>query len=312
VKTTAATILDGNKIGAQIKAEVAASLRVLLAAGHRPGLAVILLGEHQPSEIYVRNKIKACEQLGIHSEEFRLSSAATTPELLALIAQLNARDDIDGILVQLPLPQQIDPKKVLEAVSPEKDVDGFHPLNIGRLVTGTALLAPCTPAGVIEILRRSQIPIAGRHVVVLGRSHVVGRPMALLLLNNDATVTICHSRTEGIAALTRQGDILITAVGKAGWVTEEFVKPGATVIDVGINRVTDPGQFQRIFAGDAGREKSFRQKGYVVTGDVHPRVTEIAGAITPVPGGVGPLTVAMLMFNTVKACQMRHARQGDR
>jgi methylenetetrahydrofolate dehydrogenase (NADP+) / methenyltetrahydrofolate cyclohydrolase len=311
MKAAAVTILDGNRISAEIKAEVAAVVRALTAAGRRPGLAAILAGDHHPSEIYVRNKSKACEELGIYIEKLSLPSTLTTEELLSEIAQLNARDEIDGILVQLPLPPHIDAIKVLEAVSPEKDVDGFHPFNVGRLVKGTALLPPCTPAGIIELLRRSHIPIAGKHAVVLGRSHVVGRPMALLLLNNDATVTVCHSKSVNAAELARQGDILIAAIGQPAWVTEDFIKPGATVIDVGINRVTDREQFQRIFAGHPAREKSFREKGFTTVGDVHPRVAEVAGAITPVPGGVGPLTIAMLMSNTVRACMLRHGG-GDR
>ena len=226
-----------------------------------------------------------------------------------MVERLNQRDDIDGILVQLPLPPQVDSQQVLLAVDPEKDVDGFHPVNVGKLATQRPTLAPCTPAGVMEILLRNHIAIAGRHAVVVGRSQVVGRPMALLLLNHDATVTICHSKTIGLAEITRQADILIVAVGCAGLVTENWVKPGATVIDVGINRVTDRTKFEDLFAGDAAREKTFAEKGSVVAGDVHPRVAEVAGALTPVPGGVGPLTIAMLMENTVKACRMRRGRR---
>lgn len=314
MKTATATILDGNRIAAQIRAEVAEQVRMLVAAGHRPGLAVILAGEHHGSEIYVRNKIKASKEVGIHSEKITPPGSVSTEELLAIVEQLNHRDDVDGILIQLPLPPQVDSKRVLLAVAPEKDVDGFHPVNVGKLVTQRETLVSCTPAGVLEILRRSHIAIEGRHAVVLGRSHVVGRPMALLLLNHDATVTICHSKTRGIAELARQGDILIAAVGQAGMVTEAFVKPGATVIDVGINRVTDRKQFQELFGGDAGREAAFQKTGFALAGDVHPRVAEVAGAITPVPGGVGPLTIAMLMANTVKACRMRRAdnRGGQR
>lgn len=307
--TTMATILDGNKIAAQIRSEVAEQVRELAAAGHRPGLAVILAGENHASEIYVRSKIKACQEVGIHSEKITTPASLTTQELLAMVERLNQRDDIDGILVQLPLPPQIDSQQVLLAVDPEKDVDGFHPVNLGKLATQRPTLAPCTPAGVMEILLRNHIAIAGRHAVVVGRSQVVGRPMALLLLNHDATVTICHSKTIGLAEITRQADILIVAVGRAGLVTENWVKPGATVIDVGINRVTDRTKFEDLFAGDAAREKTFAEKGSVVAGDVHPRVAEVAGALTPVPGGVGPLTIAMLMENTVKACRMRRGRR---
>lgn len=306
---TMATILNGNKVAAQIRSEVAEQVRALAAAGHSPGLAVVLAGENPASEIYVRSKIKACQEVGIHSEKITTPASLTTQELLAMVERLNQRDDIDGILVQLPLPPQVDSQQVLLAVDPEKDVDGFHPVNVGKLATQRPTLAPCTPAGVMEILLRNHIAIAGRHAVVVGRSQVVGRPMALLLLNHDATVTICHSKTIGLAEITRQADILIVAVGRAGLVTENWVKPGATVIDVGINRVTDRAKFEDLFAGDAAREKTFAEKGSVVAGDVHPRVAEVAGALTPVPGGVGPLTIAMLMENTVKACRMRRGRR---
>lgn len=306
---TMATILNGNKVAAQIRSEVAEQVRALAAAGHSPGLAVVLAGENPASEIYVRSKIKACQEVGIHSEKITTPASLTTQELLAMVERLNQRDDIDGILVQLPLPPQVDSQQVLLAVDPEKDVDGFHPVNVGKLATQRPTLAPCTPAGVMEILLRNHIAIAGRHAVVVGRSQVVGRPMALLLLNHDATVTICHSKTIGLAEITRQADILIVAVGRAGLVTENWVKPGATVIDVGINRVTDRTKFEDLFAGDAAREKTFAEKGSVVAGDVHPRVAEVAGALTPVPGGVGPLTIAMLMENTVKACRMRRGRR---
>ncbi|HSM87122.1 MAG TPA: bifunctional methylenetetrahydrofolate dehydrogenase/methenyltetrahydrofolate cyclohydrolase FolD [Candidatus Limnocylindrales bacterium] len=303
--TAAATILDGNRIAAQIKGELQDEIRKLAAAGQTPGLAVVLAGNDPGSEIYVRNKIKACEQLGIRSEKLTPPATAGTDELVALVEQLNRRDDVDGILVQLPLPAGVDANKVLARVVPEKDVDGFHPVNVGNLVTQRPGLTPCTPAGVLEMLRRSNIVIAGKHAVVVGRSMVVGRPMALLLLNHDATVTICHSKTRDLAVLTRQADILVAAMGRAGAITEDFVKPGATVIDVGINRVSTREEFARLFAGDAAREKTFAEKGWVLAGDVHPRVAEVAGAMTPVPGGVGPLTIAMLMSNTIKAYTMR-------
>src|SRR5215813_6804034 len=304
-----ATILDGNKIAAQIRNEVAEDAQRLAAAGVRPGLAVILAGNNAASEIYVRNKVKACEQLGIHSEKLTPPDSVTTEELLAMVAQLNQRDEIDGILVQLPLPAQVDSKKVLLAVAPEKDVDGFHPVNVGYLSTQRPGLVPCTPAGVIEILRRSQIAIEGRQAVVIGRSDIVGKPVAMLLLNANATVTVCHSKTRDLPAVARQGDIVVAAIGRAGFVTPEFVKPGATVIDVGINKITDPREFKKFFAGDAAREKSFAEKGSTLVGDVDPKVAEVAGAITPVPGGVGPLTIAMLMANTVKACTMRRGKK---
>ena len=303
--TVTARILDGNTIAAQIRAELAEEVRQLTAGGSPPGLAVVLAGDHPSSQIYVRSKMKACHELGIHSERIDAPASISTEELLAIVKQLNERNDIDAILVQLALPPQVDVKKVLLSLDPEKDVDGFHPVNLGNLAAQRPTLAPCTPAGVMEILRRSHIPIAGRHAVVVGRSQVVGRPMALLLLNHDATVTICHSKTTDVSQFTRQADILVVAVGHAGLVTESWVKPGAVVIDVGINRVTDPVQFHSLFSGDVRREQSFKEKGVTIAGDVHPRVAEMAGAITPVPGGVGPLTIAMLMANTVKACSMR-------
>jgi methylenetetrahydrofolate dehydrogenase (NADP+) / methenyltetrahydrofolate cyclohydrolase len=305
MNTMAATILDGNKIAAQIKAGVAEEVQKLSAASIRPGLAVILAGHNPASEIYVRNKVKSCQQLGMLSENLTPPDSVTTSELLQMIDELNNRDEIDGILVQLPLPPQVDSKKVLLAVSPEKDVDGFHPVNVGNLSTQRPGLVPCTPAGVIEILRRSNIVIEGRNAVVIGRSDIVGKPVAMLLLNNNATVTVCHSKTRNIAQIARQADILVAAIGKPGFVTEEFLKPGATVIDVGINKITDRNEFEKFFSGDPAREKSFAEKGSTLVGDVDPHVAAVAGAITPVPGGVGPLTIAMLMANTVKACQMR-------
>jgi methylenetetrahydrofolate dehydrogenase (NADP+)/methenyltetrahydrofolate cyclohydrolase len=301
----AATILDGNKIAAQIRAEVAEDVKQLSARGNRPGLAVILAGHNPASEIYVRNKVKACEQLGIFSEKLTPPESVSTEELLTMVQQLNERDDIDGILVQLPLPPQVDTRKVLLAVAPEKDVDGLHPVNVGYLVTQRPGLVPCTPSGVIEILRRSNVPIAGQSAVVVGRSDLVGKPAAMLLLNGNATVTICHSKTRDLPAVCRQADILVAAIGKAGMVTKDFVKPGAVVIDVGTTKITDRAEFEKFFAGDAAREKSFAEKGSTLIGDVDPRVAEVAGALTPVPGGVGPLTIAMLMVNTVKACRMR-------
>jgi methylenetetrahydrofolate dehydrogenase (NADP+)/methenyltetrahydrofolate cyclohydrolase len=305
-----ATLLDGTKIAQQIRGEVAAEVKAMAAAGVRPGLAVVLVGHNPASEIYVRGKVKACEETGVYSEKLTPSDSATTEELLALIENLNRRDDIDGILVQLPLPPQVDAKKVLLAVDPAKDVDGFHPMNVGFLSTQRPGLVPCTPAGCMEILKRSNIPIAGREAVVVGRSDIVGKPAAMLLLNANATVTVCHSKTHDLPSVCRRADILVAAIGRAGMITRDFVKPGATVIDVGMNTVTDAAEFQRFFAGNAKREETFHKKGSVLMGDVHPEVAEVAGALTPVPGGVGPLTIAMLMFNTVKAAKMRRgARQ---
>jgi methylenetetrahydrofolate dehydrogenase (NADP+)/methenyltetrahydrofolate cyclohydrolase len=305
----AATILDGNKIAAQIRAELTEEVKRLTEAGKRPGLAVILAGHNPASEIYVRNKVKACEQLGIHSEKLTPPDSITTEELLAMVQKLNQRDEVDGILVQLPLPKQVDSKKVLLAVSPEKDVDGFHPVNVGNLSTQRPGLVPCTPSGVMEILRRSNIPVEGQNAVVVGRSDIVGKPAAMLLLNSNATVTVCHSKTHNLPAVCRQADILVAAIGKSGLVTREFVKPGAAVIDVGMNNITERAEFDKFFSGNAAREKTFTEKGSTLIGDVDPQVAEVAGAITPVPGGVGPLTIAMLMVNTVKACKLR---RGDR
>ena len=302
-----ALILDGTKIAQQIRSEVAAEAKAMAAAGIRPGLAVVLVGHNPASEIYVRGKVKACEEVGIYSEKLTPPESVTTPELLDVIEDLNRRDDIDGILVQLPLPPQVNSKKVLLAVDPAKDVDGFHPMNVGYLSTQRPGLVPCTPAGVMEILKRSNIPVTGQEAVVVGRSDIVGKPAATLLTNANATVTICHSKTHDLPAVCRRADILVAAIGRAGMITKEFVNPGATVIDVGMNTVTDPADFQKFFGGNAKREETFRKKGSTLIGDVHPEVAEVAGALTPVPGGVGPLTIAMLMFNTVKAAKMRRS-----
>jgi len=303
------TILDGTAMANDIRAEVAVEVKALAADGTRPGLAVVLVGHNPASEIYVRGKVKACEQVGIRSERHTPPDSITTPELVALIETLNRRNEVDGILVQLPLPSQVDAKAVLMAVDPAKDVDGFHPVNVGFLSTQRPGLVPCTPAGIMEILRRSQIQVAGREAVVVGRSDIVGKPAAMLLLNANATLTVCHSRTRDLPSVCRRADILIAAIGRAGMITRDFVKPGATVIDVGMNKVTDPVEFARLFAGNAKREEAFRAKGSTLAGDVHPEVAEVAGALTPVPGGVGPLTIAMLMFNTVKAAKMRRGKQ---
>jgi len=301
----AATLLDGNKIAAEIKAEVAQQVRELTAAGLRPGLAVILAGNNPASEIYVRGKVKSCEELGIHSEKHAPPQSVTTAELLHLVRELNRRDEIDGILVQLPLPQQVDFKAVLMAVDPAKDVDGFHPVNVGFLSTQRPGLVPCTPAGIIEILQRSQIAVAGREAVVVGRSDIVGKPTAMLLINHNATVTVCHSKTHDLPGVCRRADILVAAIGRTGMITRNFVKPGAAVIDVGMNKITDRTEFDRFFKGNERREQAFAKNGSTLIGDVHPEVAEVAGALTPVPGGVGPLTIAMLMSNTVKAARLR-------
>jgi methylenetetrahydrofolate dehydrogenase (NADP+)/methenyltetrahydrofolate cyclohydrolase len=298
-------ILDGAAIAAAIKLEVAEEVRLLAAQGIRPGLAAVLVGNVAASEIYVRSKVQACAELGLLSDLITPPDTVTTEEMLSLVAALNARDDIDGILIQLPLPSQVDAKLLLDAIAPEKDVDGFHPINAGRLQAGRPALAPCTPAGVIEILKRSDIPIAGQHAVVVGRSDIVGKPAAMLLLNQNATVTICHSKTRNLAELTRQADILVAAIGRPGFITPEMVKPGATLIDVGINRLNTREEFDRFFHGNAKREAAFAKRGSVIVGDIHPQAFELASAYTPVPGGVGLLTIAMLMANTVRAAKLR-------
>jgi len=298
-------VLDGAAISASIKQEVAEEVRTLAAKGIRPGLAAVLVGRVPASEIYVRSKVQTCADLGLVSDLITPPDTVTTEEMLDLVAALNARDDIDGILIQLPLPKQVDAKVLLDAIDPAKDVDGFHPVNAGRLQAGRPALAPCTPAGVIEILKRSRIPISGAHAVVVGRSDIVGKPAAMLLLHENATVTICHSKTRDLPAITRQADILVAAIGRPGFITPEMVKPGATIIDVGINRLTTREDFDRFFAGDTKREATFAKRGSTIVGDVHPKAFELASAYTPVPGGVGPLTIAMLMANTVRAAKMR-------
>ena len=304
-----ARILDGTKIAGEIRGEVTAQVKTLMASGLRPGLAVVLVGHDPASEVYVRGKVKSSLEVGLYSEQHTPAESVTTDDLLALIADLNRRDEIDGILVQLPLPAHVDAKKVLLAVDPAKDVDGFHPMNVGYLSTQRPGLVPCTPAGVMEILKRSGIAVPGAEAVVVGRSDIVGKPVAMLLLNQNATVTVCHSKTRDLAEVCRRADILVAAIGRAGMVTRDFVKPGATVIDVGINRVAERTEFDRLFAGNKKREEIFLAKGSTLVGDVHPEVAEIAGAITPVPGGVGPITIAMLMANTVKAAMMRRGNK---
>jgi len=301
-----ARLLSGNAVRDQILEEVAADLRELAGRGIRPGLAVILAGNNPASEIYVRNKVKTCETLGISSEKITPPESVSTGQMLELVDSLNGRDDIDGILVQLPLPPQVDARRVLLQVNPAKDVDGLHPVNIGNLVTQRPGPAPCTPAGIIELLKRSQVPIKGARAVVIGRSDMVGKPVAMLLLHEHATVTICHSRTRDLPAVAREADILVAAMGKPAFVTAEFVKPGATVIDVGINKLTDRAEVERLFPGNAKRLADIDTKGSTLVGDVHPdSVLPVAGALTPVPGGVGPLTIAMLMVNTVRAARLR-------
>jgi methylenetetrahydrofolate dehydrogenase (NADP+)/methenyltetrahydrofolate cyclohydrolase len=310
VTTKSPVILDGIAIAAEIKAEVAEQVSAAKNAGYTPGLAVILVGEVPASQIYVRSKVKTCAELGIFSEMITPPATATTEELLKLVAMLNAREDIDGILIQLPLPLHVDTALLLEAVDPKKDVDGFHPINAGRLMSGAPteqVLAPCTPAGIMEVLRRSHIPVAGQRAVVLGRSNIVGKPIAAMLINDSATVTVCHSKTRDLAKLTREADILVAAIGRPGFVTAEMVQPGATIIDVGINRITTEEELQKFFPGDEARRAGFAMRGSTIVGDVDPAAFATSGAYTPVPGGVGALTIAMLMSNTVKAARLRRS-----
>src|SRR5580693_7893118 len=300
-----AQLLDGTEIRDQIFAELKDEVRLLTSAGVRPGLAAVLVGENPASQLYVKSKIAACEELGMASSLITPSATVTTLDLLAVVEDLNHDNDVDGILVQLPLPPQADSKRILEAVDPAKDVDGFHPINLGRLVSGRPGLVACTPAGCMEILRRYDIKIEGANAVVLGRSDIVGKPMALLLMHANATVTICHSKTRDLPDVVRRADIVVAALGRAGMVTPDFIRPGATVIDVGINRITDAAQAEQFFAHVPERLAAFRERGTSLIGDVHPDVASVAGAITPVPGGVGPLTIAMLMSNTIKAARLR-------
>lgn len=300
-----ARILDGLKIRDQIFAELKDEVRLLTAAGIRPGLAAVLVGENPASQLYVKSKIAACEQLGLASTLITPPASVTTADLLAVVEDLNRDNGVDGILVQLPLPPQVDTKRILEAVDPAKDVDGFHPVSLGRLVSGRSGLVACTPAGCMEILRRSGIQIEGANAVVLGRSDIVGKPMALLLMHANATVTICHSKTRDLPEVVRRADILVAAMGKAGFVQADWIRPGAAVIDVGTNQVTDAAEAARLFRNFPERLEKFRAKGSVLVGDVHPDAVNTAGALTPVPGGVGPMTITMLMSNTVKAARLR-------
>ncbi|HSO73633.1 MAG TPA: bifunctional 5,10-methylenetetrahydrofolate dehydrogenase/5,10-methenyltetrahydrofolate cyclohydrolase [Blastocatellia bacterium] len=303
-----ATVLDGTAVAKAIKDEVASEVTSLALRGLRPGLAAVLAGNDPASQIYVSNKVKTCEQLGLYSEKIELPETTTTGEMLGLVRELNSREEIDGILIQLPLPKQVDTPLVLNTVDPAKDVDGFHPVNIGRLTLNEPGLRPCTPAGILEMLDRYNFNLKGTRAVVLGRSRVVGLPMALLLLHRHATVTICHSRTADLPRVAREGDILIAAIGRLGMVDASYIKPGAVVIDVGTNRVTDRESLVRFFGDDPKRRAAFEKNGSTLIGDVNPReAAEVAGYLTPVPGGVGPLTIAMLMKNTLTAMKMRRA-----
>jgi methylenetetrahydrofolate dehydrogenase (NADP+)/methenyltetrahydrofolate cyclohydrolase len=305
-----AHLLDGTAIAASIRAGVAPDVAAFAArAGRPPGLGIVLVGEDPASEIYVRNKVRAGTESGLRVDLERLPATASLDDLLAVVQRLNASAVHDGILVQAPLPSSMGKaasQRVFDAIDPDKDVDGFHPVNVGKLVQGRAHLMPCTPSGVIEMLDRANLRIAGTRAVVIGRSEIVGKPMAMLLLQRDATVTICHSKTPDLAAVAREADVLVAAIGRAGFVTKDFVRPGATVIDVGINRVTDAAVARTLFPEGATRLADFEKRGSIVVGDVHPAVVEVAGALTPVPGGVGPLTIAMLLKNTLRAAQERN------
>ncbi|HWM89743.1 MAG TPA: bifunctional methylenetetrahydrofolate dehydrogenase/methenyltetrahydrofolate cyclohydrolase FolD [Thermoanaerobaculia bacterium] len=301
------TILEGKTLAADLRAEVAAGVREMTEAGLRPpGLAAVLVGDNPASLVYVGSKIKACAEAGIASRTIRLPASLSEEELIGVVDSLNRDEEIDGILVQLPLPRQIHERRVLERVSPKKDVDGFHSVNVGRLWLDEPGFAPATPSGVIELLKRNSFPLAGKRAVIVGRSAIVGKPMAALLLRENCTVTVCHSRTADLAAVCREADVLVAAIGRPGMIGVEHVKEGAVVVDVGINRVTDPAELERLFPGDEERRRQFETRGSVLTGDVDfHRVAPRAAAITPVPGGVGLLTVAMLLVNTLHAARMR-------
>jgi methylenetetrahydrofolate dehydrogenase (NADP+)/methenyltetrahydrofolate cyclohydrolase len=300
--------LEAAQLAARIKQEVQAEIeRMVKEYDVRPGLAAVRVGEDPASAVYVRNKILACEEVGIRSEQHALPESTTSSQLLDLIASLNARNDVDGILTQLPLPRQIDETAIIEAIDPRKDVDGFHPISAGKLAMGRPVFVPCTPAGIMELLDDSRVEIRGTNACVVGRSQIVGRPMAQLLLQRDATVTICHSRTRDLAAVTRTADLLVVAIGRPGFIGREHIKPGATVIDVGMNRISDVDQVRSLFGAEAEKRLDVvARRGGTLVGDVNPaEAAEVAGMLTPVPGGVGLLTVAMLMKNTLKAARLR-------
>jgi methylenetetrahydrofolate dehydrogenase (NADP+)/methenyltetrahydrofolate cyclohydrolase len=305
----AARVLDGTAVAQAIRAEVQPAVEAFRArAGRPPGLALVLVGNDPASELYVGSKLKSAGESALRADVERLPATATIDELLRLVDRLNRSDAHDGILVQSPLPEAMGPdaeRRVFDALTPGKDVDGFHPLNVGRLVQNRPALVACTPSGVIELLERSGVPIGGARAVVIGRSDIVGKPMALLLLHRHATVTICHSRTRDLARVARDADILVAALGRPAFVTPEFVKPGAAVVDVGTSHVTDRALVERLFPPGSKRRAAFERRGALVLGDVHPGVGEVAGALSPVPGGVGPLTIAMLLKNTVRAAWAR-------
>lgn len=300
-------ILEGRTLAADLRAGVAAGVREMEQAGLRPpGLAAVLVGDNPASQVYVGSKVKACGEAGIASRTVRLPADTSEDKLIGIVEDLNREEAVDGILVQLPLPRQIHERRILERVSPDKDVDGFHSVNVGRLWLDEPGFAPATPSGVIELLKRNAVPLSGKRAVIVGRSAIVGKPMAALLLRENCTVTVCHSRTAELAAVCREADVLVAAIGRAGMIGPEHVKEGAVVVDVGINRVTDPAELDRLFPGDEERRRQFAARGSVLTGDVDfHRVAPRAAAITPVPGGVGLLTVAMLLVNTLQSARLR-------
>lgn len=303
-----ARVLNGTEVAEHIRQGVAARMAELTAVGVKPGLAVVLVGDDPASKVYVGSKVKTCQALGLHSEKYELPADTTTEQLLRLVGELNSRDEVDGILIQLPLPPQIEARRVLEAVDPAKDVDGFHAINVGRMVQGEDALVACTPSGVMEMLDYYKVPLSGANAVVIGRSDIVGKPMAMLLLHRNATVTICHSRTKDLPAVARRADILIAAIGRTAMVTGDFVREGAVVVDVGMNKATTEEEVRRIFpdAEQPKRMEDLVKRGYTLVGDVEPRsVIDRAAWLTPVPGGVGPLTIAQLMKNTLRAAEMR-------
>jgi methylenetetrahydrofolate dehydrogenase (NADP+)/methenyltetrahydrofolate cyclohydrolase len=307
-------LLEGKTLAATIRTEVAAEVRELVEKGGRPpGLTAVLVGEDPASQVYVGSKMRSCAEVGIVSRTIHRPAEVSEAELIALVDELNADDEVDGILVQLPLPKHVDERRVLDRVDPDKDVDGFHPVNVGRLWLDQPGFVPATPLGIIELLKRNGLPIAGRRAVIVGRSAIVGKPMAGLLLRENATVTVCHSRTADLAAVTREAEILVVAIGRTAMIGPEHVREGAVVIDVGMNRVTDPAEAERLFPnnfpGNIERRRQFEAKGSLLTGDVDfTRVAPIASAITPVPGGVGLLTVALLLVNTLKAARLRQGQ----
>jgi len=306
-------ILDGKRVGQEIRSELKEKVDAWKKAGRRPpGLAAVLVGDDPASQIYVSSKVRACDEIGIFSEKITPGADATTKQLVDLVRSLNDREDIDGILVQLPLPSHVEEAEVLDEVDPRKDVDGFHPKNVGNLVLGRPCFEPCTPAGIMELLRRYEIPLSGARAVVVGRSRIVGKPMAALLTHRNATVTVCHSRTKDLPGVCSEADLLVAAIGRKAMISDEYIKEGAVVVDVGMNRVTEVEEAERVFGGDERRMRIVREKGSTLIGDVLPTAMwERASAYTPVPGGVGPLTIAMLMSNTVRASEWRTGSPGD-